>query len=533
MRMNWKICGGSALFSLGILMMLVTGTVAPAHAEICDSEDMPDLIAYQDTLLLPDLDWGMRLFYPEEGTYLDSIVSSHYSLESRFSYFGIPADFDQTEEYPPHFYLPIGWRNSKMITFRWNEPVGHQIIREPLLVAGHFLMPDPAGGAGDSVVVCPGIVLYGEYSGSRDQVFRIEYRQGAHFIGDTVASPNDPQLDAWDVNEWSEYWDPDGYLSAVAEGDTVELSTEIAWSETYVPDEEFAFAPGDEASNGVIELWSRYTRIDGVLILLDSNLECAHEMAYGLYISFTPGVIGDGFRITFVAEDFEGYNVWRRINGSQEWINTWHLSKNEERDKFYWWWISYTKDLVTFELFYEWDTLTPVFGLTNKRVYLDFDVHNGFSYDYALTTFDRGFRPNSGGSAHYILDSTPKSELDTIAGSLIFNFPAAGDLDRSPAVYPVPNPLRTGKSALEDPGYHNFLGEVVRFVGVTDHSEIQVFTVSGDLVFEGGNIDPDTSSIVWDTRNQNGDLVASGVYIYRVEDSDLGQDAYGRLVIIR
>jgi hypothetical protein len=60
---------------------------------------------------------------------------------------------------------------------------------------------------------------------------------------------------------------------------------------------------------------------------------------------------------------------------------------------------------------------------------------------------------------------------------------------------------------------------------------IKVFTVAGDLVWEeehdgaGGNIE-------WDTRNQSGEDVSSGIYIYRVEDPNGGQ-VYGRLVIIR
>ena len=348
-----------------------------------------------------------------------------------------------------------------------------------------------------------------------------------------ASSPSDPGQNAWDINEWSDYWDPDSLLFSVAEAETVTVISEISWSETYVPDEEFAFAPGDEAMDGVIELYGVYTRRGGELVMLETNLDCVHEMGYGLYVSFTPGIMGDGFRIAFMAEDFEGFHVWRRVNADGDWVNVWDISKNEERDKFYWWWISYTKDQVTGELFVEWDTLTPVFGLTDKRVYLDMDVHNGFLYEYALTTFDRGFRPNSGGNDHYILDSTPKSALSDISRTITYNYGAAEDLDRSPAVYAVPNPLRTGKSAVEDPSYHNFPGEVVRFVGVTANSEIRIYTLSGDVVFEGGNYDGNTSSIVWDTRNQSGKLVASGVYVYRVEDSELDQEAYGRLVIIR
>ena len=123
--------------------------------------------------------------------------------------------------------------------------------------------------------------------------------------------------------------------------------------------------------------------------------------------------------------------------------------------------------------------------------------------------------------------------LETVALRYNFDFPATENLDRTPAVYAVPNPLRTGRSAQEDPNYHNYPGDVVRFVGLTDDSILRVYSLAGDLIFTAENKDPDTRNIIWDTRNQKGEQVASGVYIYRTVDNKSGDDSYGRLVIIR
>ncbi len=528
-----KTVGKVAAILLAAFIAALGPLTTPVLAEICDPEEIPPPAVFEESLTLPDLSWTAMSFYPPEGTYLDSVGNQHYQLEAQFDFYGLVADFDITEAEPPHHYLPFGWRELKMITFQWDEPEGGTIVRAPKVKTGDIWVDDPAPG-GDSVMISVQPLLYGAYEGRRDQVFRFEYRVGSGFIGDFVPSDEDPGLAAWDVNDWSLDWDVTGVFLNLEIGDTTTVDTEVAWSEAWGPDEEFAFAPGDEMRSGIIELWCTYTRLEnGDVEMIDSNLECVHELDLGLYASFTDGLLPVGYLSDFVTEDFAGYHLWRKVNGSDNWQNIWELSKNEELDKFYWWWIEYEKDPLTLEIIYEWETLTPVFGQTDKRVYLDFDVHNGFYYDYALTTFDRGFRPNSGSHDHYILDSTPLEDLDDISLRYDFNFPATENLDRSPAVYAVPNPLRTGRSAQEDPNYHNYPGDVVRFVGLTDDSSLWVFNLAGDLIFTAENKDPNTRNVIWDTRNQKGEEVASGVYIYRTLDNESGKDTYGRLVIIR
>jgi hypothetical protein len=101
-------------------------------------------------------------------------------------------------------------------------------------------------------------------------------------------------------------------------------------------------------------------------------------------------------------------------------------------------------------------------------------------------------------------------------------------------VYAVPNPYRTGTSAETTPYYHNFPDMSLKFFNIPKQATIKIFTVSGDLVWEGSHSDPTgTDGIVsWNVRNKNGFDVGSGVYVYRVERSD-GQDVYGRIVVIR
>jgi hypothetical protein len=541
-----------ARLSAALLLLLLPSGAA---AQLCDPEDMPPPAVFADTLLLASPDWTMTPFYPEGGTRMDEVGNAYYSVETEFDYFGIPAEFDVTEAEPPHYFLPVGWRSRDMMSFTWTRPGNTQIVRAPTLRSGGIWAPDPAGSApGDTVLVSPQMAVYGAYTGKRDQVFVFERSFGAGFQGDRVPSPLDPALDAWSASSHTidgELWyDTPQYFTPI--GGSITITSIVSWKESYVPDTEFRYGPDDAALTGRINLYSRYTRVAADSVqLVDTNIHCAHGLfpdawypggtwdpesdpsAYGLCVSFSPGTMGADFRWRLVVEDFEGYLVWREVVGSDNgWMNIWKLSYNEERDKAYWWWIDGEFSPTAPPPYYGYDpaTLTDVFAGSDELLFLDLDVHNGFSYRYAITTFDRGFRPSSGENDHYILSSTPPAALASVARELAFNQPAGELLDRK--VYAVPNPLRTGKSAFDDPNYHNFPGEIVRFVGVTAQTTLKVYSLAGDLVFAAENRDPDTRNIVWDTRNQMGEFVASGVYIYRAEG--LGDDEeFGRLVIIR
>jgi hypothetical protein len=68
-------------------------------------------------------------------------------------------------------------------------------------------------------------------------------------------------------------------------------------------------------------------------------------------------------------------------------------------------------------------------------------------------------------------------------------------------------------------------------VNVPEFSAIKIYTLAGDLVWEGeqrgagGNVE-------WDVKNGDDELVASGVYLYRVETPS-GDSVFGRIVVIR
>ncbi len=86
-------------------------------------------------------------------------------------------------------------------------------------------------------------------------------------------------------------------------------------------------------------------------------------------------------------------------------------------------------------------------------------------------------------------------------------------------VYTYPNPYRPGLGV-----------DVVTFANLTQRAQVQILTTRGVRVrtLEETNGD---GGVAWDLRNDNGDPVASGIYIYRVVSKD--QVKMGKLAIMR
>ena len=103
--------------------------------------------------------------------------------------------------------------------------------------------------------------------------------------------------------------------------------------------------------------------------------------------------------------------------------------------------------------------------------------------------------------------------------------PSAGprpDLER---VAVVPNPYRATEAW--DPN----ASHEVHFINLPPQARIKIYTVAGDLVAELEHSDTIRDFERWDLRNQNGQEVSSGIYVYRVESATL--TFQHRFVVIR
>ena len=108
-----------------------------------------------------------------------------------------------------------------------------------------------------------------------------------------------------------------------------------------------------------------------------------------------------------------------------------------------------------------------------------------------------------------------------LAASLVFSVPgllrSADDLTR---LNVFPNPVRY------------FAGETeVVFDNVTSQLRVRIYNVYGTLIREEA-VDSGGNSFRWNLKNNSGEDVASGVYIYFVSNN-AGEKKFGKIAVIR
>lgn len=168
-------------------------------------------------------------------------------------------------------------------------------------------------------------------------------------------------------------------------------------------------------------------------------------------------------------------------------------------------------------------------------MFVDHNVFDGFLYHYAITSYDQGFRRSTSGTDLATkFDSplhlaTPNGENPPTLGStqirVSFRRPPP---DEFQPVAAVPNPYRESESIAGAPET-----QVVQFINSPPRGTLLIWTVAGDLVRTIVQDDASVGVLEWDTKNDSGEKVTSGVYIYKIVDLVSGQQSFGRLVVIR
>ncbi len=72
--------------------------------------------------------------------------------------------------------------------------------------------------------------------------------------------------------------------------------------------------------------------------------------------------------------------------------------------------------------------------------------------------------------------------------------------------------------------------KVITFTDLSSVATIRIYTVSGELAVTLEETDGD-GLYLWDTRNSNGELLGSGVYIYLIKSATA--ERRGKLIIVR
>jgi hypothetical protein len=184
---------------------------------------------------------------------------------------------------------------------------------------------------------------------------------------------------------------------------------------------------------------------------------------------------------------------------------------------------------------------------------------NGYYYHYAFT--DSGVLngwPAAAGGLYYAVTAydrgNPQNNLPSLESSALENqlfaypgtLPVSGS-DGRVGVYP--NPYRVS-AAWDGPGPTQ---RMIWFQYLPPRSEIRIYTLSGDLVdviqhdaatYNGSDVNrlasgPGGQAVfsggehAWDLLNQNNQEIATGLYLFSVEDRDGGQIKTGTFMVIK
>jgi hypothetical protein len=259
----------------------------------------------------------------------------------------------------------------------------------------------------------------------------------------------------------------------------------------------------------------------------------------GIALAFSAGIVDSTFSggpasFEVDLQTLEGFHIWRGLSPMPTHMSV--ISEFSLEDAY----IGVFKDDVR-NYSIRIDTM-DVYGRAYWE-FVDTNAFAGFTYYYIVTSFDRGYfrgQTQFNKRDNFICDedlSNPADSLNPVpcegVGEIITMTVGAGTDMR--LIFAVPNPYRSGTSAETHSFYHNYPDGSIKFFNVPKEADIKIYTVSGDLIWEAHHSSPmgDDGIISWDVKNQRGEEVGSGVYIYRCKNSADGSDQYGKIVVIR
>ena len=85
----------------------------------------------------------------------------------------------------------------------------------------------------------------------------------------------------------------------------------------------------------------------------------------------------------------------------------------------------------------------------------------------------------------------------------------------------VPNPYR-GNAPWDPTGQNR-----IEFRGLPPVAEIRIYTAAGDLMRVLNHSSSTSGAAVWDLKNQDGQEVTSGIYLYRITSPPSGANQVG------
>jgi WD40 repeat protein len=164
--------------------------------------------------------------------------------------------------------------------------------------------------------------------------------------------------------------------------------------------------------------------------------------------------------------------------------------------------------------------------------------HNGFPYYYSITDFWRRYENGSVFEVGWDPASIQQGffRLDPSGDPVPVETHAPAWPDSEPPILShvivVPNPYEAGKVPWDAQG-----GEHVDFLNLPQQATIRLYTTAGDhlrtIEHGKGEFGESSGRESWDLKNQQGERVASGVYIFHISSTLTAEEAKGYFIVVR
>jgi hypothetical protein len=182
----------------------------------------------------------------------------------------------------------------------------------------------------------------------------------------------------------------------------------------------------------------------------------------------------------------------------------------------------------------EYDTPGDGFAseLGLQRRFTDAGLLNTCEYYYAVTAFSKedtvfGFRSRESRIPLSAVTAVPGPPPAKRVGEVaVVPNPYRGDVSYSGFNPPWERPTGNRTTWIEN-------DRRMQFINLPERCEIKIFTLAGDLVRTMHHDDPSSSYQDWNLTSYVNQAVASGIYLFTVQDERTGEVQVGKFVIIK
>jgi ligand-binding sensor domain-containing protein len=209
-------------------------------------------------------------------------------------------------------------------------------------------------------------------------------------------------------------------------------------------------------------------------------------------------------QITAISMSPDSGKTWRAFLGNSIGEGAWNFAFQDTTV-----WAATSQGLFRTDNFgLNWDQFTASQGLPSSEVYSVTVLHDTV---YAGTLDGLAYTPDDGQTWGFLRFSAPTGFLDQVS------------------TYAYPNPFSPSREELGVKIRYSLHSEAVVTIKIYDWSLHLVKTIAA------GRVTPEENGQelleFWDGRNDDGQIVANGVYFYTIE-TDRGGEAFGKIVVL-